>query len=94
MSDELRRYDITDHDRAYWLADKIHALGDYAKEAAAVLLSQADRLAAAEARLAEIYNAPEVKVSAHPWAVHKTIGDSVLHSKTPLIVKPKKEVQS
>lgn len=33
------------HDHAYWLADKIPALGDYAKEAAWLLCDQADRLA-------------------------------------------------
>lgn len=31
-------------DRAYWLADKIPALGDYAKEAAIVLREQADEI--------------------------------------------------
>jgi len=31
-------------DRAYWLADKIPAYGDYAKEAALVLCQQADEI--------------------------------------------------
>lgn len=31
-------------EKAYWLADKIHALGDYAKEAAQVLQQQADEI--------------------------------------------------
>lgn len=31
-------------DRAYWLADKIPAYGDYAKEAALVLRQQADEI--------------------------------------------------
>lgn len=35
---------MSDKDRAYWLADKIPAYGDYAKEAAFVLRQQADRI--------------------------------------------------
>lgn len=34
------------HDHAYWLADKIPALGDYAKEAAWLLCKQADEIRA------------------------------------------------
>lgn len=41
MSDKLP---MTGKDLAYWLADKIPALGDYAKEAAEVLRKQADEI--------------------------------------------------
>ena len=33
-------------EKAYWIADKIHAYGDYAKEAAMILQKQADEIEA------------------------------------------------
>jgi hypothetical protein len=35
---------VTPHEKAYWLADKIPAYGDYAKEAALILMRQADEI--------------------------------------------------
>jgi D-alanyl-D-alanine dipeptidase len=35
---------MNNRDKAYWLADKIPALGDYAKEAAQVLKKQAEEI--------------------------------------------------
>lgn len=35
---------MTDKDRAEWLADKLHNGGDYGKEAAALLIKQADEI--------------------------------------------------
>ena len=45
---------MTDKEHAYWLADKIPAYGDYAKEAAQVLQLQADEIERLQARVAEL----------------------------------------
>lgn len=45
---------MTDHERAYWLADKIPAYGDYAKEAACVLRKQADEIDRLTRELADL----------------------------------------
>ena len=42
---------MTGKDRAYWLADKIPAYGDYAKEAAISLRIQADEIEHLRARI-------------------------------------------
>lgn len=45
--------DMRGIDQAYWLADKIPAYGDYAKEAANVLRRQADDIESMHALLSE-----------------------------------------
>lgn len=48
--------DMTDNERAYWLADKIPACGDYAKEAARMLKKQADEIERMRDALERIIN--------------------------------------
>ena len=58
-------------DQAYWLADKIPAYGDYAKEAANVLRRQADdieRLHKENEKLRRVVKASEEFVSAESSA--------------------------
>ena len=45
---------MDDHELAYWLADKIPACGDYAKQAALVLTKQADELKRNRAEIDEL----------------------------------------
>ena len=51
-------------EQAYWLADKISALGDYAKEAAFVLGKQADEIETLQQQLAECQNGFETGTKA------------------------------
>jgi len=47
---------MNDTERAEWLADKLHNGGDYAKEAASLLVVQAARLDWARTQLAKVNN--------------------------------------
>lgn len=49
---------MTNHDKAHWLADKIPAYGDYAKEAALVLRKQADEIERLREALAALLACP------------------------------------
>ena len=44
---------MSDKEKAYWLADKIPAYGDYAKEAADILRKQADEIEKLKAYIEE-----------------------------------------
>lgn len=52
---------MSSHDHALWIADKMHALGDYAKEAAALLVLQASKIKAFESLVSASDAALEVE---------------------------------
>jgi hypothetical protein len=62
-------------DRAYWLADKIPAYGDYAKEAALVLRQQADEIERLRAELigaVTLFACHCKDATAHDWLERAT----------------------
>lgn len=64
-------FDMRGIDQAYWLADKIPAYGDYAKEAANVLRRQADdieRLHKENEKLRRVVKASVELVCSPAWA--------------------------
>ena len=74
---------MDDYEKAYWLADKIPAYGDYAKEAAAVLKRQADRIRKLDAEneilsnRCDIYEQEAQRMRETIAALHKQQGEPV-----------------
>jgi hypothetical protein len=67
-------------DRAYWLADKIPAYGDYAREAALVLQQQADEIERMRALIADIKAWDVAQYITMPHELRARIQAELVHS--------------